>query len=172
MARGSYRIDIAELESLARSVGLTDKQLNHAIQDALKGDAGRLLLREIKGRTPIGPGKTGGHTRSNERIEDRGRAEGVFVGYIGELNEGAVQGSRNQKGAWLESGTKPHTIKPRHREGRHGLLFGGRFVEAVEHPGAKPLRIVQKSLRAAKQGIESAVLVEIDKAARLAGWHE
>jgi HK97 gp10 family phage protein len=36
---------------------------------------------------------------------------------------------------FVEFGTKPHMITAR---GAQGLSFGGRFVESVEHPGARP----------------------------------
>jgi HK97 gp10 family phage protein len=40
---------------------------------------------------------------------------------------------------WVEKGTKPHVIKPKHRKWLRFPIEGGfRFAKQVQHPGTKP----------------------------------
>lgn len=171
------RIDIVGLERLVEATGLTAAHLKLAVQEALRGEAGKLLVNEMKARTPMGPGSFGGHTRDDEKVRDLGLRGGVLVGYQGQLSGGNRGGGRLQKGAWLESGTKPHKIEAK-REGsgkggfttRHALKINGVYRESVQHHGSRALKIADKSLKAAKWDIEDAIVERINEMAEESGW--
>lgn len=171
----SFRIDITGIEGLSRTLGLTAEQMREAVRRGLAGDGGEALAIEMRSRTPRGPGghhyyhqgfRSWGHTRDDIRVHDEG-AKGVYVGYQGALSFGNKGGGRLQKGAWLESGTKPHTIRAKRFR---RLYIAGHYVKSVEHPGSRPQRIAQKSLRATKWEVESGIIDEINKMAERVGW--
>lgn len=67
----------------------------------------------------------------------------------------------------MESGTKPHVIRAKRAK---ALRVFGRAVEEVRHPGSRPQKIAQKSLKAAKWDVEDAIIDELNAMAERAGW--
>jgi hypothetical protein len=161
VARG-LRIDIEGLEDLGVDLQrLQPPGLRHAIRDSLRDPAGGggALASEMRLRAPSRTGTlVGGIGIHNQAGDD------VLVGYLGALAGGAVANAREQRGAWVESGTRPHTIKAKRAE---ALFFGGRTVEQVEHPGSRPQKVAQKSMNAAEWEVLADVADKID--ARLNG---
>lgn len=179
MARG-FRIDIEGIEALSTSLGLNAQQMNHAVQKALAGPGGEDLAADMRSRTPVGTGSFGAHTRDDIKVRDEGLRKGVLVGYQGQLSGGNKGGGRLQKGAWLESGTKPHVIHTKRNKGGAGNLqsftsakamrFNGVFTETVHHPGTKAQWIAKKSLKSARSSVESAIVDELNIMAAANGW--
>jgi HK97 gp10 family phage protein len=50
---------------------------------------------------------------------------------------------KDHKGKWLEYGTRPHVIRPKNRK---ALVIGGKVVEQVNHPGARPRAFLRPAL--------------------------
>lgn len=172
----SLRIDIEGIEGLAQTLGLTARDLNHAVQKALAGEGGDALMREMRSRTPVGKGSFGSHTRDDIDVHNLGWGKGVKVGYQGGLSGGNNGGGRLQKGAWLESGTKPHEINVNSdkRSGRFtsakALRFNGVSRDRVQHPGTRGLKIAAKSMKSAKWEVEASIVDELNIMAGEAGW--
>lgn len=165
MASRGFRIDIEGIERVSTALGLTADQMRHAIQRSLAGHAGEALLSSMKARTPVRTGTLKG----GEAIRDMGPAKGVTVGYQGAASGGAVANGREQRGVWVESGTKPHAIRAKHAKAL--LLTGsGREVFSVQHPGAKGQRVAEKSLRAERAEMTEWIVEELNDMARECGW--
>lgn len=90
--------------------------------------------------------KKSGTLVGNIGIHDEG-TKGVMVGYLGALSHGNRGGGREQRGAWVESGTKPHPIRARRAD---SLFFAGANIESVDHPGSRGQRVASKAMRAAE----------------------
>jgi hypothetical protein len=179
--RAAIRIDIEGLEGLTQTLGLTARDLNNAVQTALRGRAGEALAAEMKSRTPIGKGSFGSHTRDDIDVHDKGPAGGVLVGYQGGLSGGHNGGGRLQKGAWLESGIQPHEISVnvdtkaggqfgRSYSTKRALKFNGVVRDTVKHPGSRPQKIADKSMKSAKEEVLDWIVDEINDMAGRNGW--
>jgi hypothetical protein len=77
---------------------------------------------------------------SRHQIVDK---DDVLVGYLGELSGGAVDNARDQLGAWIESGTKRHTIPG-------PVAINGRMFVNVDHPGQRAQRVAARAIRSAE----------------------
>lgn len=163
MAGRGLRIDIDGLEEMGADLArLQPPGLRHAIRDSLRDPAGGggALVSEMRLRAP---------SRSGTLISgiDIHNAPGddVLVGYLGDHASGShIANARDQRGAWVESGTRPHTIKAKRAE---SLFFAGRNIESVEHPGSRPQKVAQKAMNSAEWEVLADVVDKID--ARLSG---
>jgi hypothetical protein len=143
----------ADLEALGRN------KLPLAIRRALRGKGGEALAAEMRLRAPVRSGRLVAGIGIHVGARSRGHADDVEVGFVGDLSHGYRGGGRDQLGAWIESGVKPHTI-----EARNGgsLSIGNGQYERVEHPGFKGRKIASKSIAAAEWEVLAAVVDEID----------
>jgi hypothetical protein len=160
ISRGRYGDLLISFEGLERfnvDVERLGKRLPMAVRAALAGDGGDAIEYETKRRSPRG--KTGELQRN---IGKHAEAGGVVVGYRGAFANSHIAGARFQKGVWIESGVKPHKIKPK-KEGGGLLLAGGRWVSEVDHPGFKGRKIMPKVLRSVEDEVVASVADEIDK---------
>lgn len=154
MAGRGLRISVERLSELGADLSRFEDRLPTAIYYALKGEGGEALESNMKSKSPH---KSGGLVAG---IGIHSMGSSVMVGYLGGISNTVTSNSRNQLGAWIESGTKPHTIRA--KDGG-SLMIGGRFVEEVHHPGSGAQKIAQKSIRAAKWEVEAAIVDELDK---------
>lgn len=79
-----------------------------------------------------------GSKRIKQKIKDLGlyKTGALAKSVKGVTNKNkSFIGTKLWYAAFLEDGTKPHTIYPRKRKG--GLLIGGRWVKSAHHPGVK-----------------------------------
>lgn len=127
-----------------------DRQMTRAMRNA-----GAAIAVEARARAPRGP--TGILANSIQGIEPTGSFSG------GTLEGGAVAVAAYAE--WVESGTRPHEIRPRHRMAlRFPQLGGFRFAKRVHHPGTRPQPFMEPALDAALDDI----LAEFEAAAELA----
>ena len=157
MVARSFAIQIDRLDELGADLDrLARGGLREAILRSLRGDGGKALAAEMRLRAP----KRTGTLRDNIDVHEMGGNQ-VLVGYLGaDVINASVRGAREQRGAWVESGTRPHTIKA--KDGK-GLFFGGRFVEEVHHPGSKGQGIARKSIRAAEWEVLADVADKVNE---------
>lgn len=157
ISRGRYggmMISIEGLEAAGADMRNLEKNLPHAVRASLRGTGGQILAREMR---MLAPSRTG-NLRSNIRVH--GDGDGVLVGYQGEAAAGSkIVGARNQKGAWIESGTKPHVIRAKRAK---ALFFLGTAVEEVMHPGTKGKKIVPKAMRASEEYVLDDIARKLD----------
>jgi hypothetical protein len=159
LSRGRYGglfVDVDGLGELGADLTNFEKRLPMALRLSLQGDGGDTLVDEMKRRAP--KGKTGELHRNIRKHND---GNDVRVGYQGELSHGNRGGGRFQKGAWIESGTRPHEIRARTRGGSL-LIAGGRNVEVVQHPGSRKYKVADKSLRAVEWAMMSDVVQKLN----------
>jgi hypothetical protein len=156
VARG-LRIDVDGLRELGADLREFERRLPLAIRASLRGDGGGALATEMKMRAP----SRSGTLRSGIGVYVDG--DGAMVGYRGAAAKfSGVAGARDQRGAWVESGTKPHTIRAKNGG---ALLLGGKFVEEVHHPGSRGQGVAQKSIRSAKWEVLADVVDQLDRIA-------
>jgi hypothetical protein len=148
---GGFFIDIDGADEMIRSLNLALPQLQQMARNVARGEAGRSIVQMLKASVPV---KTG-ELRSGIAMHDMGDSGGVKLGYIGALSRGNNGGGRFQKGTWVESGTKPHTI--------HDVKFNGRFYSEVHHPGQKGKGIARRTLYASRSTIERGMMLECQK---------
>lgn len=137
-----------------------------AINRALRGKGGRAMVEYMHMLEP----ERSGDLKRKTKIHAETHTSDVLVGYLGELSHGNKGGGRNQKGAWIESGVKPHDIvaKRNKQSGeftakRHSLFFGGTYTEKVHHPGFRGRKIAKKAMDATETTMLAAVVEEIDQ---------
>jgi hypothetical protein len=148
-------ISVEGLEAAGADMELVAKNLPNAVRASLRGTGGKILAREMR---MLAPSRTG-NLRSNIRVHADG--DGVLVGYQGELAAGSkIVGARNQKGAWIESGTKPHPIRARKAR---SLFFLGTTVEEVIHPGTRGKKIVPKAMKESEEYVLDDVARKLDE---------
>jgi hypothetical protein len=159
VARG-LRIDVAGLAEMGADLQrLAPPGLRHVVRDSLRGTGGEALAAEMRNRAP----RRTGHLHDNINVHNQ-PGDDVLVGYQGGFSGGAVVNAREQRGAWVESGTRPHKIKAKRAE---ALFFAGRAVEEVVHPGMRGQGVARKSIKAAEWEVMADIVDKIDK--RLAG---
>lgn len=149
-------ISVEGLEAMGADMAKLEKGLPFAIRASLRGAGGEALAAEMRLRAP----RRTGNLVSNIRVHpDAGG--GALVGYQGEAAASSkIVGARNQKGAWVESGTKPHPIRAKKAK---SLFFGGRAVEEVMHPGQKGQKIVPKAIRTAEWEVMADVVDKLNE---------
>jgi len=139
-------IDIQGLEAMGAQISqLSSPGLKNAIRASLRGAGGEALATEMKLRAP----KRTGRLAAQIGIKDGVGGE-VSVGYQGEDNIGT----------FVESGTKPHTIKARQNK---AMWFGGHWVKSVEHPGFRGRFVAKKSLKAAEWEVLADITDKINE---------
>ena len=143
----------ADLEKLGRN------QLPQAIRRALRGRGGEALADEMRSRAPRRTGRLIAGIGVHIGARTRGGRDDVEVGYVGELSHGYRGGGRDQLGAWIESGVKPHMIEA--RDGGSLSIGGGQF-ERVMHPGFRGRKIAQVSMGAAEWRVLDSIVDEIN----------
>lgn len=75
-----------------------------------------------------------------------------------EVSVGVLRAKRGKQLAkWLEFGTRPHAIPKARKRGRKVLYFGGRFVWAVQHPGARARPWLRPAYDASKGQAQTAM---------------
>lgn len=160
MARSNgLRISIDGLEELGADMArLSHPGLANAIRASLRGKGGEALATEMKTRAPR---RTGTLISGIGVHGSAATGDDVEVGYLGALASGSsIVGAREQRGAWVESGTRPHEIRP--RDGGALMLPGGGMVEKVDHPGMRGQKIAAKSLKAAEWEVMADIVDQID----------
>lgn len=141
--------------------------LPEILMDVLDGPAGEAIMLEAKRRMPIRTGATRAGIGVWATTTRKGAAE-VMVGpkpgathpTPGRAGGGFSGMPLDQLTLWLESGVKPHTIRP-YKRGRgraHPMKFGGRTVWEVNHPGFRARRVMSNSLRVTRWEVESAIV--------------
>jgi hypothetical protein len=157
---GGLGINIEGLEELGADLEkLGHNGLREAIRRSLKGDGGEALASQMRQRSPRRTGGLIAGIGIHEGARSRGPKDSVEVGYLGELSGGHNGGGRNQLGAWIESGTKPHEIRA--KDGGSLKFNGGQF-EVVQHPGIRGRKIAAKSIRAAEWEVLADIVDQID----------
>jgi hypothetical protein len=158
MSGRGLKISVDGLEELGADMSkLAKGGLEEAIRRSLRGAGGNALALEMKARSPRLTGDLVAH------IGVHSQGDAVLVGYHGGISNTVTSNSRDQKGVWVESGTKPHTIRAGARNSAaQALYFGGKYVEEVHHPGARGRGVAQKSIRAAQWEVESDIVDQID----------
>jgi len=159
VAGRGFRVTIEGLEEMGADLSrLSHPGLRNAIRSSLRGKGGEALALEMKQRAP----ERSGTLRKGIGVHgSAATGDDVEVGYLGALAAGSgIAGARDQRGAWVESGTAPHVIEP--RNGGSLAFNGGRF-ERVNHPGQKGQRVAAKSLRAAEWEVMADIVDEINK---------
>lgn len=156
MVARSFSVSIDGLDELGADIArLGHNGLREAIRRSLRGAGGEALASEMRLRAP----RKTGTLRDNIDVHG-GAGDDVTVGYQGAMvTNAAVQGAREQRGAWVESGTRPHTIKARNKA---SLFFAGRAIEEVQHPGSKGQGVARKSIRAAEWEVLADIVDQID----------
>ncbi len=166
MARrgNGLRIDIEGLEALGADMGrLAHPGLAQAIRASLRGAGGEALASEMRMRAP---------SRTGTLISGIGvhgsamRGDDVEVGYKGALADGgATWNAFEQRGAWVESGTRPHMIEPKVKNGKqskHAIVVDGHpFANAV-HPGQRGQKVAAKSIKSAEWEVMADIVDQID----------
>lgn len=154
MARG-LRIEVEGLREMGADLREFERRLPLAIKASLRGEGGRALATEMKMRAP----SRSGILRSGIGVFTDG--DGAMIGYQGAAAKYSnIAGARDQRGAWVESGTKPHTIRA--RDGG-AMLLGGKFVEEVHHPGSRGQGVAQKAIRTAKWEVLADVVDKLER---------
>jgi hypothetical protein len=159
MARSnSFSVDIDGLREWGAAVDqLKSGQLRHAVLDALRGAGGEAIVKSMHERIRSRTGTTKRYTKVHGTT---GYQEDVEVGYKGPLSFGNKGGGRFNVGAWLESGTKAHIIRPRQRGG--SLFFSGSHVTEVQHPGQRGRKIAKTAIEMNEWRVLQSVTEEID----------
>jgi len=161
MARSNgLRITIDGLEELGADMGrLAHPGLRNAIRASLRGAGGEAIAAEMRMRAP---------RRSGTLVDGIGvhgnasNGDDVEVGYRGALAGGSnIAGAREQRGAWVESGTRPHVIEP--RDGGSLSFNGGQF-EKVSHPGMRGQKVAAKSIKSAEWEVMADIADQINHA--------
>lgn len=159
MARSNgLRISIEGLEELGADMArLEHPGLRNAIRASLRGKGGEALASEMKQRAPR---RTGTLVSGIGVHGSAATGDDVEVGYLGALASGSrIAGAREQRGAWVESGTAPHIIEP--RDGG-ALMFNGGAFERVQHPGQRGQKVAAKSIKAAEWEVMADIVDQID----------
>lgn len=161
MAGRGLRISIDGLEALGADLSkLEPPGLQNIVRDSLKGGGGKALVTEMRNTVP----RRTGQLYSGIRVEAE-PGEDVLIGYVGErAYSSLIANAREQRGVWVESGTRPHTIKAKNAE---SLFFAGRNIEQVEHPGQKGQGIARRAIRTAEWEVLADIVDRID--AKLSG---
>lgn len=128
--------------------------LRNAIRASLRGAGGEALSAEMRLRAPSRTGAL----RAGISVH-AAPGDDVLVGYQGGLSGGSVVNGREQRGAWVESGTRPHVIKARPG---HSLNFNGGSFQQVNHPGQRGQRVALKSMRSAEWEVMADVVDQIN----------
>lgn len=155
-------MNIEGLDELLKGAGKGASVLPEVLRDILRGPFGHELLRDLKARAS--DHIRSGYTISRMQVHDDGR-DGVRVGI---RENDTAQHPRSKRanaksiGVWLESGTRMHLIPTKVSRVRK-LVFGGRVVSRVSHPGTRGHGIVAKSLRAARGDLEREIIRELDR---------
>lgn len=154
-ARG-FNITIDGLEELGADLARLERGgIRKAIHRSLSGAGGEALAAEMRMRVPV---RTGG-LKAGIGVHPGDLGDDVLVGYRGGFSGGAVVNAREQKGAWVESGTRPHMIRA--RDGG-ALAFNGGQWEQVMHPGQKGQRPARKAMNAAHWEVMADVVDQIN----------
>jgi len=156
----TFSVDIDGLERWGADLKkLGRNQLPLAIRRALRGKGGEALVADMKSRAPFRTGRLHAGIGIHVGARSRGNFDDVEVGFVGNLSHGHKGGGRDQLGAWIESGVKPHTI-----EARDGgsLSIGSGQYERVEHPGFKGRKIASTAMGSAEWRVLAAIVDEID----------
>lgn len=136
---------------------LSHPGLRNAIRASLRGKGGEALAAEMRSRAPR---RSGTLVAGIGVHGDSATGDDVQVGYLGALATGsAIAGAREQRGAWVESGTRPHEINPRDGGSLH---FNGGQFEHVQHPGMRGQKVAAKSIKAAEWEVMADIVDEID----------
>jgi len=127
----------------------------------------KILLEDAKARVPV---KTG-TLKDTIRIST-GAKNGKIYAFVkagSRVNNGGQKGKTGaDRGAFyahmIEYGTAPHTILPKNGG---SLLFGGKFVKVIHHPGSAPHPFMRPSFYgkadAATQRISEYIGARLDK---------
>lgn len=147
-----FEIDADELVEALDGYALElDRQMTRAMRNA-----GATIAVAARARAPRGP--TSHLVNSIQGVEPAGSFS------RGTLEGGAVAIAAYAE--WVESGTRPHEIRPRHRMAlRWPSASGGfSFARRVRHPGTRPQPFMEPALDASLDDI----IAEFEAAADLA----
>lgn len=155
---GGMMLDVEGLERLDADLHDFERRLPLAIRASLRGEGGEALASAMRSGAP---------RRSGTLVAGIGvhpqPGGAVLVGYQGALAGGAVVNAREQRGVWVESGTKPHSINPRRKK---ALAFFGSVVEEVRmHPGSRAQKVAFKAMRTAEWEVLADVTDKLDEIA-------
>lgn len=158
------RIDIDGLEALGADMGrLSHPGLANAIRASLRGAGGEALALEMKQRAPV---RTGTLLSGIGVHGAAATGDDVEIGYLGALASGShIVGAREQRGAWVESGTRPHLIQPKEKDGVQrsaALAIHGEFYANALHPGTRGQKVAAKSIKAAEWEVMADIVDHID----------
>jgi len=149
----SYSVEI-DADGLVEALGAYSVELDRQMGRAMR-NAGASIAAEARTIAPRGP--THLLARSIQGIEPTGSFS------RGDLSGGAVALAAYAE--YVESGTRPHQILPRHRRSLRWPGAGGfRFARRVMHPGTVPQPFMGPALDARLTDI----LAEFEAAAELA----
>lgn len=162
--RGGHFIEIEGLDEIIASLRGGINEMHKLMRDIMRGEVGQAMLAYMLPQVPIGRKRVpAGRANmvARTRLYDMGERGGVEVGYRGEMvaNPG-VQGARFQLGAWIESGTKPHWIRPRNGKMLYWVDENGysHFSRGHKVSGIRPHLIALQTL----QSQEWRVLVAME----------
>jgi hypothetical protein len=176
------RVSVSGLDNLARKyspsrVNAADERgLDAAVlqtEAEAKDAATRIIYSQPESRPSAGAaraaiGKHSGETRRrvSALVQGAGRRTGAYRASLTSGGTGNVKrkgvhtrsfGSSLGYAAVIESGSKPHVIRPRRKK---ALAFWGGsgivVVKSVNHPGTKPRRVVETAAKVGAPRISSA----------------
>lgn len=161
---GGLMIEVEGLEEYSDAINRISREgLRRAIRASLRGAGGEALASEMRAKSPK---RSGGLVAGISVHAVAG--DDVLVGYQGGVAKTSlIVGAREQRGVWVESGVKPHTIQPKQKRSgrlnlrgkfeetsvtqkRQALSIDGGVYSAAYHPGYRGRKVAQKSMRSAE----------------------
>lgn len=122
------------------------------------GPVGRYLVKlaketaeEAQKRSQIGndPAVRSGRYSRNFRVETDFTGPNGFTVRVRNASTGQSPRRRTSYAGTLETGSKPHTIRPRRTNGYLRFFYKGRWitVREVRHPGTRPYWVLKNAMR-------------------------
>jgi hypothetical protein len=100
---------------------------------------------------------------ANIDVHQAGAGADVEVGYKGEETGSSIANSREQRGAWVESGTKPHLIQTKRKGGKKAITVDGGAYANAFHPGYRGKGVAKKAIAASSWEVLADVVDQIDR---------
>ena len=157
-----FKIDVKGLKELDLELRTFTDDVQRKILDRANTAAGTVLIKEARTNVRRRTGK-GARSISQKKSKQKSK----FGTPVKEVGVFRGKGKRGQ--GWylklVETGTRPHTIRPRTKGGKLRLQ-GNTFLSSVSHPGARPKPWLAPAFRSSNKRMVQAY------AKRLAKWIE
>lgn len=136
--------------------GLSDMSIPRALSK-WETEVAPAILTEIRRRAPVGQGTGAGRLRDSFSVQRLRTGGGITARFV----------SSAPYADYVERGTGPHKIEPKHAGALHWESGGESvFARVVNHPGTKPNPFVEKAVESLEPMMREALRLNVEEELR------